>query len=182
MDRVLWCHKSLVRCHIQCIMCHKYSKCHVINTVCVISSHTHMHHKQQFPSQTELQSIVYVFVFKAWVSRLASFYIFLAQHTSWLPPHLLQSSEIRRGRYTARGRQYGTSLQAPFSSPGLQPDSLVDLRPPSHFLPPYFIHASIVLSAWLLVVSSALGPFANDEPRSQGVRPFSGRKLDLHSW
>ena len=32
MDRVFWCHNSWVKCHIQCILCHKYSRCHIINT------------------------------------------------------------------------------------------------------------------------------------------------------
>ena len=45
----LRCHKSWVRCHIQCILCHIYSRCYVINRVCVISSiqwvwsHRHRH-------------------------------------------------------------------------------------------------------------------------------------------
>ena len=49
MSRVLWCHKSWVRCHIQCLLCHIYSRCDVINRVCVISliqwvwSHRHRH-------------------------------------------------------------------------------------------------------------------------------------------
>ena len=49
MSRVLWCHKSWVRCHIQCIFSHIYSRCDVISRVCVISlipcvwSHTHRH-------------------------------------------------------------------------------------------------------------------------------------------
>ena len=38
MNRVFWCHKSCVRCHKQCIRCHIYSRCDIINTVCVISS------------------------------------------------------------------------------------------------------------------------------------------------
>ena len=38
MRRVLWCHKSWVRCHIQCLLCHIYSTWDVINRVCVISS------------------------------------------------------------------------------------------------------------------------------------------------
>ena len=38
MNRVLSCHKSWVRWHIQFILCHLYSKCDVINSVCVISS------------------------------------------------------------------------------------------------------------------------------------------------
>ena len=49
MSRVLRCHKSWVRCHIQCILCHIYSRCDVINRVCVIPliqwvwSHRHRH-------------------------------------------------------------------------------------------------------------------------------------------
>ena len=38
MSRVLWCHKSWVSCHIECILCRIYSRCDVINRVCVISS------------------------------------------------------------------------------------------------------------------------------------------------
>ena len=49
MSRVLWCHKSWVRCHIHCLLCHICSRCHVINRVCVLSSiqwvwsHRHRH-------------------------------------------------------------------------------------------------------------------------------------------
>ena len=38
MSRVLWCHKSWVRCRIHCILCHIYSRCDVINRVYVITS------------------------------------------------------------------------------------------------------------------------------------------------
>ena len=38
MNRVFWCHKSWVRCHILCTACPIYSGCVIINTVCVISS------------------------------------------------------------------------------------------------------------------------------------------------
>ena len=38
MSRVLLCHKSWVRCHIECILCDKYSRCDVIKRVDIISS------------------------------------------------------------------------------------------------------------------------------------------------
>ena len=49
MSRVFWYHKLWVRCHIQCLLGHIYSRCDVISSVCVISSipcvwsHRHRH-------------------------------------------------------------------------------------------------------------------------------------------